>query len=410
MYIDTPASFYFENTIRLDDGSKINWDDYHYRHLLDMTAPRRLVLRTGRQVGKSIFNGILSLKYAHVPMFRIVYMCPTQKQAEEFSKLKLGKILTFNPELKRLLTKKNSMLAEVEDMKANSILNDVYVKTFVTGSSIKIGYANDEAGVEKIRGGSADMLIKDESQSMIHASVDPVLDPMMSSSVYKVKIDTGTPLDPDDDLCKLFEDTTQHTMVVKCHHCGKYTTLNHINQVSAKGVLCFHCMKPIDIRTGKFIPMNPNSNILGFHYNQLMMPGVVYNKFKFQELLDVILSKNRDDNKVYCERLGIPKGSAYSMIQRTEVEACKDFKIKYDPDDFARFAKNYKKLPGHYPVLGIDWGGGANDQSGGDTDGKSHTTLTFVDMFMEGDNVMMRVLYHKIYPLPKVRHSIDDNK
>jgi hypothetical protein len=408
MFLDIPASAYFEKSVRLDDGSKINWDDYHYRDLMDIVAPRQMVLRTGRQVGKSIFNGLFTLKYAHVPMFRTIYMCPSQKQAEEFSKLKLGKILTFNPELRSLLTNKTSMLAEVRDMKSTSILNDVYVKSFVTGSTLKIGYAADEAGVEKIRGGSADMLIKDESQSMIHASVDPILDPMMSSSNYKIKIDTGTPLDPDDDLCKLFEETTQHTMVVKCHHCGKYTTLNHIKQISRKGVLCFHCMKPVDVRTGKMIPMNPRSKILGFHFNQLMMPGVVYNPFRYQEVVDAVYAKNRDDNKIYHERLGIPKGNISSMLQLSEVEACADSRIKYSVDDFDRVIRNYKKLHGHHTVFGIDWGGGANDQSGGDTDGKSHTAVALMDFYMDGSRLKIKVLYHRIYPLPKVRFSIDD--
>ena len=407
--IDVPVSSYFETAVVLDDKNPINWKDFHYRQLMDRPVLGSAVIRTSRQVGKSIYNSLTTLKFAHVPSFRTIYMCPSQKQAEEFSKLKLGKILTVNQELKHLLLDRRSPIAIARNMRATEILNDVYIKSFATGSSLKIGYASDEAGVEKVRGGSADMLIKDEAQSMLLDLIDPILDPMLFSSAYKIDITTGTPLDPDDDLCKRFDDTTMHTMVVKCHHCNKYTLLDDLRQISKKGILCKHCWKPIDVRTGKFYPMNPYATKLGFHFNQIMMPGVVYNPFRYQELLDVVYSTNRNDDKLYAERLGIPKGSSVSLMTRQEVQRCKSPQIRYSPEsDFNRAVAKYRPKAGHYPVLGIDWGGGANDRAGGDTDGKSHTAIVFVDFYMRGEHLHMDVLYHKIYPLPKVRESIDE--
>lgn len=367
-----------------------------------------MVLRTSRQVGKSIFNSLFTLKFAHVPMFRTIYMCPSQKQSEEFSKLKIGKILTFNPELKFMLTNKNSPLAHIKDMKATSILNDVYIKSFVTGASLKIGYAADEAGVEKVRGGSGDMIIKDESQSMMLEVINPVLDPMLSSSNYKIDINTGTPLDPDDDLCKLFDTTTQHTMVAKCHHCNKHTTFMHIKQITRKGVVCVHCLKPVDVRTGEIIPMNPSSKILGFHFNQLMMPGVVYNPFKYESLLDKAFAPNRNDYKFYNEELGVPKGTTGGMFTEEDVKKCVMTSISYTPDDFEQVVKNYKPKPTRFLVYGLDWGGGANDQAGGDLPGKSHTAEVLVEIWMDQDQLKMDIIYHKLHPLPKVKESIEE--
>lgn len=404
-----PASDYFEKSIVLDDGKPINWNDYHYRELLDMPYIRRLVMRTSRQVGKSIFNCIYCLKLAHIPMFRIIYMAPSQNQADEFSKLKFGKILNVNANIRRLLLSNKSPIAVSRGMKAVSISNDVHIKTFATGATMKIGYAADEAGVERVRGGSADALIKDESQSMMLDLINPVLDPMLDSSDYHIDINTGTPLDPDDDLCKLFDTTSQHTMVVKCEHCNKYTTLMDLKQVGKETVLCSHCLKPVDIRKGKFVAMNPDAKIFGIHFNKLMMPGVVYNPIRYQDLVDKVYAPNRDENKLYAEQLGIPKGSAASMLREDDVKVCQVSGLTYHEsmyDDVIR--KLQRRTPNQKLVVGIDWGGGANDQNGGDLVGKSHTAFTLNLFTVDGDRIKQRLLYHKLYPLPDVKAAIDD--
>lgn len=404
-----PASDYFEKSIVLDDGKPINWNDYHYRELLDMPYIRRLVMRTSRQVGKSIFNCIYCLKLAHIPMFRIIYMAPSQNQADEFSKLKFGKILNVNSNMKRLLLSNKSPIAVAKDMKAVSISNDVHIKTFATGATMKIGYAADEAGVERVRGGSADALIKDESQSMMLDLINPVLDPMLDSSDYHIDINTGTPLDPDDDLCKLFDSTSQHTMVVKCESCNKYTTLMELKQVGKETVLCAHCLKPVDIRKGKFVPMNPGAPIFGIHFNKLMMPGVVYNPIRYQDLVDKVYASNRDDNKLYAEQLGVPRGSSASMLREEDVRACSVTNLTYTQDAYSDVIRKIPRMmPNQQLVVGIDWGGGANDQNGGDLVGKSHTAFTLNLFTFDNDRIKQRLLYHKLYPLPDVKGAIDD--
>lgn len=403
------ASDYFEKSIVLDDGKPINWNDYHYRELLDMPYMRRLVMRTSRQVGKSIFNCIYCLKLAHIPMFRIIYMAPSQNQADEFSKLKFGKILNVNSNMKRLLLSNKSPIAVAKDMKAVSISNDVHIKTFATGATMKIGYAADEAGVERVRGGSADALIKDESQSMMLDLINPVLDPMLDSSDYHIDINTGTPLDPDDDLCKLFDSTSQHTMVVKCSHCNKYTTFMDLKQVGKETVLCAHCLKPVDIREGKFVPLNPGAPIFGIHFNKLMMPGVVYNPIRYQDLVDKVYASNRDDNKLYAEQLGIPKGSSSSMLREEDVRACVVPGLTYDEEQYAEVLRKLPRpAPNQQLVVGIDWGGGANDQNGGDLVGKSHTAFTLNMFTFDNNRIKQRLLYHKLYPLPDVKEAIKD--
>lgn len=406
--INVDAATYFEKTIELDDGNNINWQNYKiYPPLLNASLLRSFVLRTSRQVGKSTFLGLYMGKNAHVPMMRQQYIVPSQKQCESFSKLKFGKMLTFNKQLKHMLLDSRSPIAAASGIKSVNILNDVYIKVFVTGSSIKFGYASDQAGVDRVRGDSGDIQLKDEAQDMDLEAIDPILLPMLKSSHYGVEGLTGTPLDPDDNLCTRFDKTTQHTMMVKCPGCKRYSPLISIKQIKKEGVGCIFCDTLMDIRTGVMVPMNPSSNKLGMHFNQLMMPGVVYHPVKYQDLYEKTQNPKLDISKFYNEELGIPKVTSTSLISKTDILNCGTNIIKYTPGNFEDALKSIRLAPGEFLVYAVDWGGGADDTKAIDNPGKSHTCEELIAFRIDTDRVKSRLLYHYLWPLPDVKRSID---
>lgn len=406
--INIDTATYFEKTLELDDGNRINWKDYKiYPPLLNAPLIRSFVLRTSRQVGKSTFLGLFMAKHAHVPMMRQQYLVPSQRQCESFSKLKFGKLLTFNKQLKHMLLDSKSPIAAAAGIKSVNILNDVYIKVFVTGASIKFGYASDMAGVERVRGDSGDVQLKDEAQDMDLEAIDPILLPMLKQSHYGVEGITGTPLDPDDNLCTRFDTTTQHTMVVRCPACNRYSPLVSIKQIKKDGVGCIFCDRLIDIRTGVMVPMNSSSTKLGMHFNQLMMPGVVYHPVKYQELYEKTRNPKLDISKFYNEELGIPRVTSTSLISTADVTACGTDAIRYTPGEFEAVLKTIRLIPGEVLVYGIDWGGGADDTKAIDNPGKSHTCEMLVAFRIDNDRVKSRILYHYLWPLPDAKMAID---
>ena len=138
--------------------------------------------------------------------------------------------------------------------------------------------------------------------------------------------------------------------------------------------------------------MNPDAKIFGIHFNKLMMPGVVYNPIRYQDLVDKVYAPNRDDNKLYAEQLGVPKGSAASMLREEDVRACQVSNLSYSAVGYDDVLRRIPRLtPNQRLVVGIDWGGGANDQNGGDLVGKSHTAFTLNLFTLDNERTLLSV-------------------
>ena len=414
--IPLPASpsQYLQSILHLDDGRPINFQEYRaYQPLIDLPLVEEVDFYTGRQVGKSSFLTMNIVKYGHIPWFRISYVAPTEMQMTDYSRMKLGLSLKNSPDVARLLMSPGSPLVpKGVSIKAADLLNDVRLKVFATLANVKLSYANDAVGVHRIRGNSADMLLIDESQSVDLDSVLPVIEPILDSSDYAIKMFTGTPIDENDPLSIRFLGSSQHTMVVKCEHCGKYTTLMHVKQIRPQGVSCFFCDKIIDISKGKFVPMNPGSSRLGFHINKLMFPGWVANHQKWSKLVRKVQDPNSDISKIYMEDLGVPVSVSTRLLSKLDVMNCGTMP-GYDPDHMGAAYTAYRNSPAYSDadafIYSIDWGGGAND-AGSITArdaGSSRTVTMLWAVRVENNRTRMRLVHHKVYPLANVKTCIE---
>lgn len=408
MNIAGGASAYLQEAIILDDNKPLNFGNYKaYAPLLDLPVVRKITFRTARQVGKSIFMSCNVIKYAHVPKFRMSYIVPMERQMSEFSRMKLGLILNYSPNLKlNLLDAKSPLVPPELKLDSGMIINDIKLKVFSTGASLKLGYACDAVGVERLRGGSNDLLIYDEAQSSDLDSVEPILEPTLDSSDYAIRMYAGTPLDENDPLSVRFEETSQHTMLVKCPHCNRYSTLMHVKQIRPEGVTCFFCDGLLPIHEGRFYPMNPTAAELGFHINKLMFPGIVYHPVKWNDLVKKVNNPRSNPTKIDMEDLGVPRSTSSKLLTRTDILNC-GLLPGYDPDNFNEVLAGIKLQYGETLVYSVDWGGGADDHSGESKVGKSHTVESLNICKIEYGFSKMKTVHHKVYPLANVRECID---
>ena len=408
--IGSKSSTFLQKAIILDDGKPLNFDDYHiYKTLLDMDPVKEIVFYTGRQVGKSIFQATRILQHAFIPNFRMTYIAPTDRQVKEFSRFKLGMILSSSPVLKNMLLSTKSPLIPPElGLSSNDLLNDVYNKLLATRASIKLGFAADSVGVDRIRGGSADMLTFDEAQSIDISGVFPVVKPLLKSSDYKFMVFSGTPLNEHDPLSVRFERTTQHTMVVKCEGCNRYNTLDNIKMITPKGLACMHCGKILKVRNGFFHPMNPSSSVLGIHINRLMFPMTTERIVHWQDVLDELEDPNISEDKFIQETLGRPGGSTSRMIEPSDVMAL-GVGPDYIPGELEAALKGLKNDGGQTLVYSIDWGGGADPLGKlAEAAGQSRTGVTLWHCSVQNRRIRMKKIYHKVYPLEHPSASIDE--
>lgn len=405
---NVPASKFLESIVILDDGKPLNFSEYQlYKNILDSPPIQECVLYTGRQVGKTIFVATRFIQHAFIPSFRMSYIAPSDRQTKDFSRMKLGKMLSSAVLREFLLSTKSPFIPDNVRMSSGMILNDVYSKVFATTASLKLGFASDAYGVDRLRGGSADFMAMDESQNIDIQNVLPVVSPLLASSDYGFIMFAGTPLNENDPLSVRFEYTTQHTMVIKCGACGKYNCVDSLNMITPKGLVCLHCGKIINARDGMFVPMNPGSKILGIHFNRLMLPMTCESPYRLDRLIREIEDPNQDHDKLIQEVVGRPSGKASRLITEADIYA-QGILPGYTPTvDFDRIINEWKTEK--TLVYSIDWGGGAEPLGRiAEQGGKSHTAVTLWLMSIVNERVHMKLIYHKTFPLEHPRASLKE--
>jgi len=404
-------SVFLEKSVILDDGKPLNFNNYHiYRTLLDLPIMESITFRCSRQVGKSIFIGSNLLKYSFVPHFRSLYVGPQNSQVADFSKLKLGMMLEFSPILREfLLSRKSPYIPAGTKISSDMLVNNVELKLFATAASIKLGYAADADGVGRLRGKSADLICYDEAQSIDLDAVLPVVMPMMESSDYGMSIFSGTPIDIYDPLSVRYDFTTQHTMVVKCESCNRHNTLMDIRQISEKkgGIVCLHCGALLNVANGKFIPMNPGAEDIGFHINRLMFPSTTSNEMQWRKVIRKLKDPNTSETMFIQEVLGVPCNTSTKLLSKSDILAIANGKDSYDPNDFetvVRRVANSRNL-----VFSIDWGGGAEPTGKNAKLGSaSRTCASLWKMEIINGRSKMNLMWHKVYPVENYKESTEE--
>ena len=413
--LNIPNSVLAASLLTLDSGQHPDYKGFPmFANMLDMPYVSDVTILASRQVGKSIFVGTRAVITSLQPNHKYVYIAPSERQATDFSRLKLGIILEKSKFARKLLMHRDTpLLPPGEQAPMNSITNDVYMKKFSNSSFIKIGYAADAKGVERVRGGTADELTIDEAQSTDLDALMPVLSPMLTQAEYPIMNAYGTPLNENDSLVVRFKASTQHTAVVKCEGCNRWTTLDNLRVIGLKGLICPRCGKPIHAQNAKFVPMNPGSAQLGVHINRLMLPRTTSTELKWQQLLNDIEDPNVREDGIIREILGRPSGSSSEMIDEKDmVKAAQLPPVYIDKTlhEVIALAYTERKKIGRPPykfIHSVDWGGGALSIAGGGLETDSRTAEVLIGMHYDKGYLGFDILYHRLYPMAHPRHALD---
>ena len=413
--IEVAKSVFAATALTLDSGKRPDYRGYPmFGVLLDMDYVRETVILASRQVGKSIFVATRAVVKSLIPYHKYVYIAPSEKQAKDFSRMKLGRILEDSKLLKKFLMSRNSpLLPPGESATLNMLANDVFYKSFANSSSIKIGYAADAQGVDRVRGGTANELTVDEAQNTDLSAIMPVLRPMLDEADRTILNVYGTPLNEHDSLVTRFRASTQHTAVVKCEACNRWTTLDTFRVIGLHGLICPHCGRPIDARKAQFIPMNPNSDILGVHINRLMLRRTVSTDTQWAKLLASINDPSTSEDKATQEILGRPSGTSSEMISEEDVAKAATLPPRFLNKTFsevvneaAKSRTEANKRP-YILVHAMDWGGGSQSLSGAGQASTSRTAEVLLGLHLDKGYVGFDLLYHKLFPLAHPRQALD---
>lgn len=333
-------------------GEPINLEaHYHFEPLFDVVRPRRLLLRCGRQLGKSFQNALSVITRSITrPYWSILYVTPLFEQVRRFSTLYVKRLIDESP-AKRLMIGKGDV-------------NQVLQRTFGTQSTIFMGYAQRTA--DRIRGISAKETFHDEFQ-LFFEEVLPVIKQVMGGSKFgEYESFAGTPLSYQNILERTWRKTSMSEWMIRCRRCRydnvaavEYDLLGMIGPSTSDigpgrpGTVCRRCRGPIYPEDGVWWHREPSkwTSFRGLHLPQVVMPWHVYDASRWRELHNTLARNN--ETEIYNEILGEACDSGFRVLTQQQLEAACHVGHKNTLQNAYAVRGRYSRL-----AIGVDWGGG----------------------------------------------------
>ncbi len=234
--------------IKTKSGITYTLKKHGYQADLMQNTKRVTNIKKGTQLGLTLiyqFLAIHGLIYKVYPQ-GVLYMMPSEKLVERFSKLRFTPMFDDNPWLKKYLT-----------------VNNVNEKVINGGSLIFVGARAQKIGGSSVKDSDAlrtfecDCVIRDEID---HHDMDMVEQSKqrLNYSDIRQEVNLGSPTFPDYGIDACYERSDQSRWQISCRSCGKYTCLEEDwescivlkNKIWTRS--CKHCNAEIFVSDGSW--------------------------------------------------------------------------------------------------------------------------------------------------------------
>lgn len=363
--MDTFTRSHVAQSLLYLDGAPISFHDYPYAPAIFDTGRREILMKTGRQVGKTVNLASLGIiDGISKPHFKTLYISPSKEQTSKFSNTRLTKILRHSPAIRKKFVEAG-------------LTNNVLLQILSNGSEFSLSYADDDP--DRIRGISADRELIDEVQDIVFDAVIPVVKECMANSDYGYTVYAGTPKSMENTIEFLWQRSSMCEWIMKCDGCNQWQFVESIKSIGSTGVICLKCGKKLNVRNGKWYSFNPDARIHGFHVPQPILPK----NNEVPERWDRLIQKMEDysPSRFNNEVLGISDTIGTRYISKDELfSLCEDYFVRMPPAP--NFMHGIRAVSG-----GVDWSGG----------GELHTSRTVAWVFGLTEDYRMKTLYQKIF-------------
>lgn len=179
-----------------------------------------------------------------------------------------------------------------------------------------------------------------ENISLAEERVSGQIDPR----IWKI----STPTIPNFGINQAYLQSTQEHFFFPCPHCQKHIELiwpdsikiigehEHDPRIQESHLICSECKKPLPnekvyLRSGKWIPQNPESRIRGFYINQLY--SFLRKPFDVVQLFFRSQIDQHAEQEFFNSKLGLPHVVEGAQIKDHEITAVLGTRKKSDPFD-----------------------------------------------------------------------------
>ncbi len=309
--------------LKLQAGN-FNFRDHEYQmEPMASDAQRRCFIK-GTQAGiteQEIIRIIHSMIYGRFPAGAL-YMFPTTKDVEEFSKSRFAPLIAVNPEIRQYVKGSGRKGTDTAGLKK---IGDSWL--FLRGATLnlKADSGKNEKESSRLRSIPVDICVFDEVDLMDDNAIEKAIGRMGHSKVQE-EVYLSNPTIPGIGIDEIFGKSDQRYYFNQCT-CGHLTCavleFPGCIQLRADGtgyLACSKCHKEIKNRTiGKWIPQVPsNTEMAGWQWSQLN--SVFHDPGRILKLYNDPPKGNLGD--VVRLKLGLAHVDAEDQLSSGEVYAC----------------------------------------------------------------------------------------
>jgi len=316
-------------------GKLLNLKDFELFKPFYNSKTANIVLKTGRQVGKSTGLAVKQVIRACIKSYSLILtLLPLSQQTDRFSRLYIDNIFRESPDLYSRIS--------------SNLVNTIGLKQLNNGSELHFSYIGDNP--DRVRGISVKDANYDEVQDIIcdHIPIASQCTRHFSDSRYEY---SGTPKTLDNTLEGLWINSCQYEPLVRCSRChfDNFCVIPDVyKMLIPTGLSCQKCGRvlPIeDIVNIQYSAFNPMKIGIydGYHIPQIF---VRYNLNKERWAIVMDDYSNFSQATFANEVLGISFDTGGRPVTQEKLLSC-----------CTERSMGEVKVEDHYHrVMGIDWG------------------------------------------------------
>lgn len=328
VYPDSLLDWTADRRAMLAEGKPFNLSEHKYLEAIYKDKSKELVICKAGQVGVSEYLISYVIWSADDRGANGLYVFPTVTHVNEFSATRVGPAL--DPDLSEYIaqithagTKDKIDKASLKRVRSNYI--------FFRGAGVRI-----DGKAPQLRSIDVDVLVLDEYDEMPKQAPALARERLGHSKIAEARI-ASTPSYHKQGIYPLYLESTMHTWIVKCHHCGKRQDLS-INDLVMEWdelerpakwhkdkhgpyLACRNCGKKLDnLSPGEWVAKYPKRQVTGYHLSRLFTPHR-----SLQELIDKLSKPEEHERKeAWNQGLGLPfKSSSAISLSDTTLDSCK---------------------------------------------------------------------------------------
>ncbi len=301
-----PLALWAERRIRLE-GKPFSFEGHEYlRAIYDDTSPH-VVLSKASQVGGTTWAILRSL-HACLSGLNVIYFFPTRTDVLEFSKSRVGPLVSDNPFLQR----------ELRDTDTAGLKRIGDAHLYLRGMQSNVG----------MKSVPADMVVFDELDEAT-SDAKSMAKERLSHSDYRRLIELSNPSIPGYGIDEAYLESDQRHWTLRCPHCGKWTALEkafptklgeEVRIILAREDGTFYracpaCQGELDPNYGEWVADFPDRPTHGYRISQLFSskvdPGEILREYR----------KTYNPERFYTLKIGIPWVDTENKLQPSQVLA-----------------------------------------------------------------------------------------